>query len=241
MNQEDHFLAIDTATRTPILALGHPDGQLVGERRWVSEHRHGEQLLEQLDSLLAEAGVERRDLTAVVVGVGPGSFTGLRIGLATAKTIAYSLDVPIVGISTSEALALGCSDGDAARADVAVSLPAGAVDRYVQRITVDGDPIHVEANGEAQLAVPGESFVTAVGDALLVAVDMAAAEDVSDDAIERGQRAVAGLARALVTLGAKALADGRSDEVERLVPAYVALPRGIARAAAEMTWSPDLR
>jgi tRNA threonylcarbamoyladenosine biosynthesis protein TsaB len=241
MDQGDQFLAIDTATRTPILALGRPDGQLVGERHWLSEHRHGEQLLEQLDNLLAEVGVGRRELKAVVVGLGPGSFTGLRIGLATAKTIAYSLAVPIVGISTSEALALGCSNGDAARVDVAVSLPAGSVDRYVQRITVDGDPVHVESHGDAQLAMPGESFVAAVGDALLVAVDMAAVEDISDDAIERGQRAVAGLARALVTLGARALADGRSDDVERLVPAYVALPRGIARAAAEMTWSPDLR
>jgi tRNA threonylcarbamoyladenosine biosynthesis protein TsaB len=241
MNEQDHFLAIDTATRTPSLALGRPDGQVVGERSWVSEHRHGEQLVQQLEDLLSDAGVERRDLKAVVVGLGPGSFTGLRIGLATAKTIAYSLGVPIVGISTSEALALGCSDGDAARADVAVSLPAGSVDRYVQRVSVDGFPVSVSAIGDAQLAVPGESFAAAVGDALLVAVDMAGAEDVSDDAIERGQRAVAGLARALVILGAKALAGGRSDEVDRLVPAYVALPRGIARAAAEMTWSPDLR
>jgi tRNA threonylcarbamoyl adenosine modification protein YeaZ len=241
MNTGGHFLAMDTATRTPTLALGRADGQLVAERHWLSEHRHGEQLLQKLDELLAEAGVDRRELGAVVVGVGPGSFTGLRIGLATAKTIAYSLAVPIVGVSTSEALALGCSDGDAARFEAAVSLPAGAVDRYVQRISVDGDPVSVQSLGEAQLAVPGESFVAAVGDALVVAVDMAAAEDVSDDAIERGQRAVNGLARALVTLGAKALAEGRSDDVERLVPAYVALPRGIAKAAAEMTWSPDLR
>jgi tRNA threonylcarbamoyladenosine biosynthesis protein TsaB len=241
MNPREHFLALDTATRTPVLALGHPDGQLVGERHWVSEHRHGEQLLEQLDNLLVEAGVDRRELKGVAVGLGPGSFTGLRIGLATAKTIAYSLGVPIVGVSTSEALALGCSDGDAARADVAVSLPAGSVDRYVQHVSVDGDPISVSSTGEAQLAVPGDSFVAAVGDALLVAVDLAGAQDVSDDAIDRGQRAVAGLARALVILGAKALEAGRSDDVERLVPAYVALPRGIGKAAAEMKWSPDLR
>ncbi|MEO6349994.1 MAG: tRNA (adenosine(37)-N6)-threonylcarbamoyltransferase complex dimerization subunit type 1 TsaB [Candidatus Limnocylindrales bacterium] len=241
MNQHDHFLAMDTATRTPTLALGHPDGQLVGERHWVSEHRHGEQLIERLDDLLADAGVDRRDLKAVVVGLGPGSFTGLRIGLATAKTLAYSLNVPIVGISTSEALALAAADGGARRNDVAVSLPAGAVDRYVQRISVDGDPVSVTALGEAQLAVPGDSFAAAVGDALLVAVDMAAADDISDESIERGQRAVAGLAQALVTIGNKVLVEGRSDDVARLVPAYVALPRGIAKAVAEMTWSPDLR
>jgi tRNA threonylcarbamoyl adenosine modification protein YeaZ len=241
MNEDDVILVIDTATRTPTLALARLDGQLIEERQWPSEHRHGEQLLERLDDLLTSAGVDRRELRGVVAGIGPGSFTGLRIGLATAKVICYSLDVPIVGISTFHALALASVATDVAANELALTLPAGAVDRYVQRISVPADTRAVQEIGPAQLAVPGPGFEAAVGDALLVAVDMAAGGDITDEAVERGQSAVTGLARALATLGTQALAGGRRDDVARLVPAYVALPRGIAQVAAEMTWSPDLR
>jgi tRNA threonylcarbamoyl adenosine modification protein YeaZ len=241
MTADDVVLVMDTATRTPTLALARGDGQLVDERQWVSEHRHGEQLLERLDELLSAAGVDRHELRGVIVGIGPGSFTGLRIGLATAKVIAYSLNVPIVGISTLHALALAAIGGHGARNRLAISLPAGAVDRYVQRLSVSDEGQTVMELGPPRMAVPGASFEEAVGDAFLVAVDMAAGGDVSDEAVERGASAVAGLGRGLATLGTRALAAGQHDDAARLVPAYVALPRGIAQAAAEMTWSPDLR
>lgn len=233
------ILALDTATRTPTLALVGADGALIDQRQWQSEHRHGEQLLERLNELLSGKGVTLADLTGVIVGIGPGSFTGLRIGLATAKTIAYSLDVPIVGVSTTQALALAAVWGDGARHEIAVTLPAGAADRYVDRMIIEGE---IVLDPEPAQLIAGEAaFEEAVGEAELIAVDLAGAEDISDDAIERGQAALAGLGGALARLGTQALAAGRADDVARLVPAYVALPRGIARAAAEMTWSPDLR
>ena len=80
-----------------------PTAALVGESQWESHHRHGEELLKKLDDLLRACICKAHDLAGVIVGTGPGSFTGLRIGLATAKTIAYSLDVPIVGVSTTQA------------------------------------------------------------------------------------------------------------------------------------------
>src|SRR5688572_5765746 len=104
-------LALDTATRHPTLALFDGEGALGGVRQWTSQHRHGEELLQKFDELLAEANAQPSDLDALVVGLGPGSFTGLRIGLATAKTIAYSLNVPLVGVSTTEALALAAPAG----------------------------------------------------------------------------------------------------------------------------------
>ncbi len=233
------ILALDTATRTPTLALVGAAGEVIDERQWQSEHRHGEQLLQRLDDLLTAAGATPSELTGVIVGIGPGSFTGLRIGLATAKTIAYSLEVPIVGVSTSQALALAAVWGDGARHEIAVGLPAGATDRYVDRMSIDGETV---LDPEPAQLVAGEAaFALAILEAELIAVDLAGAEDISDDAIERGADALAGLGRALARLGTQALAAGRSDHVERLVPAYVALPRGIARAATEMTWSPDLR
>ena len=94
-------LAFDTATRVATAALVR-DGKVLGERvsRAVS-------VLEDADELLREAGAEQRDLTGLVVGTGPGSFTGLRLGLAAARGLAFALDVPVAGVSTLRALAAG--------------------------------------------------------------------------------------------------------------------------------------
>ena len=238
LSKRNLVLALDTATRHPTLALVGADGGVVDERQWQSEHRHGEQLLERLDDLLSAAGATPQDLAGVIVGIGPGSFTGLRIGLATAKTIAYSVEIPIVGVSTTQALALAAVGPDSARHEVAVTLPAGAADRYVDRMIIEGKGV-IDPE-PAQLVAGNAAFAEVVGDAEVVAVDVDGAEDISDDAIERGQAALAGLGQALARLGRQALAAGTHD-VARLVPAYVALPRGIAKAAPEMTWSPDLR
>jgi tRNA threonylcarbamoyladenosine biosynthesis protein TsaB len=220
------ILVLDTATRTPLIGLARPDGSLVGQRQWQSHHRHGEELLQRIDELLAEAGVARGDLSGVVVGTGPGSFTGLRIGLATAKTIAYSLGIPLVGISSTLALAAATT----ADGEVSVTLPAGASDRYVHHIRVtDGVPKEFAA---PQLV----AGMDVDGGQVAVDLDTAPAQ-----AMEAGAEAVAGMAAALARLGARRLADGQADDVAALVPAYVALPRGIARATVEMAWSPDLR
>jgi tRNA threonylcarbamoyladenosine biosynthesis protein TsaB len=223
------ILVLDTATRTPIVAIARPDGTVVGERRWQSHHRHGEELLQNVDELLAETGASRNDLTAVVVGTGPGSFTGLRIGLATAKTIAYTLDIPIVGVSSTLALAAAAvapgTDGN-----ITVSLPAGASDWYEHRA-------HVAAGVATELEPPQ---LIAGGDisADAAAVDIASAPE---SATLRGEEALTRLAQALAHMGARQLANGESVDVAELVPAYVALPRGIAKAVVEMEWSPDLR
>ncbi len=221
------ILVLDTATRTPVVALAIDDGSLIGERQWQSHHRHGEELLQRLDDLLAEAGVSRVQLSSVIVGTGPGSFTGLRIGLATAKTIAYSLDVPVVGVSSTLALAAAVAQADG---ELIVTLPAGASDRYVHRIRI--------ADGRATERQPPKLVADVNVGIDDVAVDL---EGVPQSASQKGQKAVAGLARALAKLGIERIANGESDDVATLVPAYVALPRGIARAAAEMEWSPDLR
>jgi tRNA threonylcarbamoyl adenosine modification protein YeaZ len=209
------MLVLDTATRRPVVALADDAGMVLAERTWESKHRHGEELLARLEEALAEASARRSDITAVVVGTGPGSFTGLRIGLATAKTVAYALSIPLVGVSSTRALALAASTANPALQEVTVALPAGAADRYVHRFTMrDGLP--VEASQPELVATP------ATGD-------------------EIDGETISGVAGALARLGAQAFATGETADPATLVPAYVALPRGIAAAAAEMTWSPDLR
>lgn len=99
------ILAFDTATEVATSALVQ-DGEIVGER--VSR---AVRILEDIDGLLAEAGLERDAVEGIAVGTGPGSYTGLRIGLVTARALAFALGVPVAGVSTLAALGRGAPDG----------------------------------------------------------------------------------------------------------------------------------
>ncbi len=96
-------LAFDTATGVATSALVD-DGEVLGERA-----SRASTLLEDVDALLRQGGAHPRDLDALAVGVGPGSFTGLRVGLATARGLALALDLEGAGVSTLDALAAGAS------------------------------------------------------------------------------------------------------------------------------------
>jgi tRNA threonylcarbamoyladenosine biosynthesis protein TsaB len=95
------ILAFDTATDVATSALVS-DGEVLGERasRAVT-------LLEDVDALVRQAGARTGDIDAIAVGTGPGSFTGIRVGLATARGLALALGVPVAGVSTLDALAAG--------------------------------------------------------------------------------------------------------------------------------------
>ena len=94
-------LAMDTATDIAGLALAEP-GQVVAEMTWPARRNHTQQLLPGLLHLLAQAKVDLEDLDGIIVAQGPGSFTGLRVGFAIAKGLAYGLGLPLVGVSTLE-------------------------------------------------------------------------------------------------------------------------------------------
>jgi tRNA threonylcarbamoyladenosine biosynthesis protein TsaB len=106
-------LAFDTATRATTVALDAGQGAMLearddpppGERP-----RHAAKLLPLAARLLEDAGLEFGDVELLVVGVGPGTFTGLRIGIATARGLAQALAIPAVGVSTLQSLALTASD-----------------------------------------------------------------------------------------------------------------------------------
>lgn len=112
------ILAFDTATDVATSALVS-DGEVLGERtsRAIT-------VLEDLDALLRQAGARTREVEALAVGVGPGSFTGVRVGLATARGLALALGVPVAGVSTLAALAAGAPGAlpviDARRGEVFV-------------------------------------------------------------------------------------------------------------------------
>ena len=94
-------LAFDTATDVATSALVW-DGEVLGEQR-----SRPVSVLEDVDALLRQGGVRPTQLEGIVVGTGPGSFTGLRMGLACARALSLSLGVPVAGVSTLDALAAG--------------------------------------------------------------------------------------------------------------------------------------
>ncbi len=99
------LLAIDTSTRTTSVAVVEGDGAILAHDE-IRADGHSAELLPRIAAMLARAGVAPRTLDAVAVGVGPGSFTGLRIGVAAAKGVAFGAGVPLWAVSSLAALAL---------------------------------------------------------------------------------------------------------------------------------------
>ncbi|MFE7070049.1 tRNA (adenosine(37)-N6)-threonylcarbamoyltransferase complex dimerization subunit type 1 TsaB [Streptomyces sp. NPDC057620] len=98
------LLALDTATPAVTAAL-HDGTSVVAAHSQVDARRHGELLLPAVDRVLTEAGLRLDAVTGVVVGVGPGPYTGLRVGLMTADTFGLALGVPVYGLCTLDGLA----------------------------------------------------------------------------------------------------------------------------------------
>ncbi len=103
-------LALDTSTFIGTVAVLR-DGQLLAELSASVRASHGETLLPHVDRVLALSGVRLAELDLLAVGIGPGSFTGVRIGVATAKGLALAEQKPLVGVTSLRALARGMSHG----------------------------------------------------------------------------------------------------------------------------------
>jgi len=219
------ILAIDTSGIRALVALGDAGGSLVAERRWAAGYRHGEELLTRIDEMLSAQGVALTDLSGIVVGTGPGAFTGLRVGLATAKALARGLELTIAGVPTSEALlaAPGLAGSIEGRRGVLL-LPAGPSDRVM---VSGGEAVLVKGGDEPELS----------NEDVVVAVDLPDRAPVA--ALALGDIAEEGLGVALLRLGAVKLAAG-GDDVALLVPEYVTLPRGVTTMKGEVRWSRDL-
>jgi tRNA threonylcarbamoyl adenosine modification protein YeaZ len=221
------LLAIDTATSRVVVAAAAPDGSLLGATTWQAGRTHGEQLLPAIGRLHGEANLRRSRIKGVVVGTGPGAFTGLRVGLATAKALARELGVPIAGVSTGQAVLRAAADATGVAVDrLVLLLPAGPNDRHVMRA------------GGAPALLPGGTEPELGPTDVLVALDLDGRAP--DDAVSRGEAARDGFPATLAALGAARLADG-GDDLARLVPEYVSLPRGVHAESGEVAWSRDPR
>lgn len=220
------ILALDTSTLRAAIALsGHDDGDPVVEAPPDPDRRHGRGLIPAIQSLLDGAGLASRDLGAIAVGLGPGSYTGLRIGLTAAKTLAYAAGVPLFGLDSLHAIARNAPP-DAPRVAVAVDAQRG--DAYVAEFdrTPSGlvplAPTRIEPAGAwASTLKPG----TVVLGPALDRLGLSWPEGVRPGTVEDGHPQPS----ALVALARVAIR-GTPADVWALEPTY------LRRSAAEDQW-----
>jgi tRNA threonylcarbamoyl adenosine modification protein YeaZ len=196
------ILAIDTATPAVTAGVIRRDGgwlDVLAERVTVDARAHAEQLTPNAVAALADAGLTVRDLDAVVVGCGPGPFTGLRVGMATAAAYGHALGIPVHGVCSLDAIGVDTAGNvlvvtDARRREVYWA-------RYHDGVRVDGPAVNSPAD------------VAADADAVAGSPDHAALFDLPR------QSAVYPTAAGLV----RAVADWTA-EPEPLIPLYLRRP-----------------
>lgn len=131
------LLAFDTAT--PLVTVALHDGEdVVVELTSERAMKHGEQLAPLIAEALDRVGVVRQDLTAIAVGVGPGPFTGLRVGLVTARTLAFVLEIPVYGVCTLDVLAIEAVATGTVDTDFVVATDARRKEVYLSSYDTDG-------------------------------------------------------------------------------------------------------
>ena len=223
-----YTLAVDTSTHTQVIALLDRDQVLTHIQARVKLN-HGSSLLEELDRLLAERGLKIRDIDLFVIGLGPGSFTGLRVGLAALKGLARACDTPIVGVSTLQTIA-----HDAARSapgrPVCVAVDARKKEVYAGFYVASEDGV-VERSGDEEAMSPEVlaerlgALVTPDNPATLLSLQATKYAPLRELALP-------GLAHlsdpttsidgvALATLGRARFLEHGADELSKLEPHYV--------------------
>ena len=168
------LLTLDTATPLVTVAL-HDGSDVVAEHVAERAMKHGEQLAPLIERCLLDVGAVRQDLTAIGVGVGPGPFTGLRVGLVTARTLGFVLEIPVYGVCSLDVLAVEAVDTGAVTSDFVVATDARRKEVYLATYDADGARLEGPAvlkPADAATAAPvvGEgaalypdAFPTAVG------------------------------------------------------------------------------
>lgn len=218
-------LAIETATAWGSVAVAGPDGTLV-ERSAHVPGGHLEWLIPAIDDLLVSAHLGRADIDGLAVSIGPGGFTGLRIGVAAAAAWAHAMPRPLVGVSTLQAIAAGVAGPglvvaalDARRGEVAAALftcdGAAGVERLTDDLLGTPEAIRDRLGRGGPVIVAGDALERHAG-ALLGALGPLAVAAPRDHWWPRA--AVTG------RLGRARLLRGDRDDPIGLVPRYVQRP-----------------
>jgi tRNA threonylcarbamoyladenosine biosynthesis protein TsaB len=163
-------LALDSAGSACSAAVWQ-GGRIVAHRLAPMEHGHAEALIPMVQAVMAEAGVGYDDLDLIAAGTGPGSYTGVRVGLAAARAIASAAGKPLTGVSNFDAVVAACAPD---RPDL-VAIETRRADLYIQLFTPTGDadsPPTILAEAELAALFDGTDHVLVAGDAAGRAADL---------------------------------------------------------------------
>lgn len=154
------LLAFDTSSPTVTVAVSDGADVLV-ELTSAETMRHGEQLTPLIDRALRQVGITPRDLTSIAVGVGPGPFTGLRVGLVSARTMAHVLEIPVYGVCSLDVLAVAAVDTGSVSGPFVVASDARRREVYLATydeagLRVSGPDVQRPADVATDLPVVGE-------------------------------------------------------------------------------------
>jgi tRNA threonylcarbamoyladenosine biosynthesis protein TsaB len=154
------LLAFDTSSPTVTVAV-YDEADVVVELTSAETMRHGEQLTPLIDQALRHVSISPRDLTAIAVGVGPGPFTGLRVGLVSARTMAYVLEIPVYGVCSLDVLAVEAIDSGSVTGPFVVASDARRREVYLATydeagLRVSGPEVQRPADVATDLPVVGE-------------------------------------------------------------------------------------
>jgi len=215
-------LAIDTSTNTTGLAL-ITNGHIVAEDIWPCARNQSVELLPHIVSLFASAKSGIRDITGIIVARGPGSFNSLRVGLSTAKGLAFGLNVPIAGIST---LAAAAYQHATAGLPVCAVLPAGhaevawAVYQELEREWQNTSPETISAPSTIFSYVISPTIFAGEPDEYLVQETRATLGELAVTHLVPPKSRV----HALAELGTQRLGASAGDDVATLQPIYLRRP-----------------
>lgn len=128
-------LGLETSTAVCGVAVVSDEGWSV-ERAVIEEHIHSEKLLTLVNDVIREATMTLEDLSAIAVSIGPGSFTGLRIGLSSAKGLCYALEKPLLAVPTFDAIAADAAMRGASSSQLVIAVDAKRNDYYVATYSI---------------------------------------------------------------------------------------------------------
>jgi len=207
------LIALESSTRSPSVAA-LVDGNLL-ESVINGDRPHASDLLPCLSQLLDSCGQSAEDITAVAVGIGPGSYTGLRVGIATAQGVARAARAELIGIPSGEALAFAeLSPGE--QGDLLIDARGGALYHARFERTTDGVVTLIPPR-----IVPAESFQELLEEATVVFLDEALK---SSDASFGTQRVIVGRAPkacSLLELARPRLEEGCATSLSSVLPLYL--------------------
>jgi tRNA threonylcarbamoyladenosine biosynthesis protein TsaB len=207
------LVAFESSTRSPSVAA-LVDGELL-ERDLDGERAHASDLLPCLSLLLEAQGRSPKDVTGVAVGIGPGSYTGLRVGIATAQGVARAAGAKLVGIPSGEALAHAeLSPGE--HGDLLIDARGGALYHARFERTEDGVETLI-----APRVVPAESLAELLDECSVVFLDEALKSAVASRDDQRLILGSAPRARSLLMLAKRRLESSSQDDPSSVLPLYL--------------------